>query len=142
MPCVHGGALYNRRVKEVLFFPEIDSVKRQFTQQIVDPWHSEFQPAGHWKIVEPQFQKTSQLSIERNKNIRTVQSESSKFASLLFDQIPYRMVVGTDWNAICIHRIVPGFVVYYLNIRNSERSIKECVFLFPFVAMRYLYPVP
>ena len=39
--------------------------------------------------------------IETNNNIRTVQSESSKFASLLFDQIPNRTVVGTDWNAIC-----------------------------------------
>ena len=33
-----------------------------------------------------------------NNNIRTVQSESSKFALLLFDQIPNRRVVGTDWN--------------------------------------------
>ena len=34
--------------------------------------------------------------IETNNNIRTVQSESPKFASLLFDQIPNRKVVGTD----------------------------------------------
>ena len=34
-------------------------------------------------------------------NIRTVQSESSKFASLLFDQILNRRVVGTDRHAIC-----------------------------------------
>ena len=40
------------------------------------------------------------LAIESNNNIRTVQSESSKFASLLFDQIPNRRVVGTDQNAI------------------------------------------
>ena len=40
-------------------------------------------------------------SIETNNNIRTVQSESSKFASRLFDQIPNRRVVETDRNAIC-----------------------------------------
>ena len=42
---------------------------------------------------------TISLIIETNNNIRTVQSESSKFASLLFDQIPNRRVVGTDQNA-------------------------------------------
>ena len=41
------------------------------------------------------------LRIEKNNNIRTVQSESSKFASLLFDQIPNRREVGTDRNTIC-----------------------------------------
>ena len=40
-------------------------------------------------------------TIETNSNIRTVQSELFKFASVLFDQIPNRRVVGTDWNAIC-----------------------------------------
>ena len=44
---------------------------------------------------------TYKIPIEWNNNIRTVQSESSKFASLLFDQIPNRRVVGTDGNAIC-----------------------------------------
>ena len=41
------------------------------------------------------------FEIETNNNIRTVQSESSKFASLLFDQILNRRVVGTDRHAIC-----------------------------------------
>ena len=41
------------------------------------------------------------LTIETNNNIRSVQSKSSKFASLLFDQIPNRRVVGTDWKAVC-----------------------------------------
>ena len=44
---------------------------------------------------------------------------SSKFASLLFDQIPDRRVVGTDRNThlliCCINQIVPGFVTYHLN---------------------------
>ena len=44
---------------------------------------------------------SSKFSIETNNNILTVQSESSKFASLLFDHIPNRRVVGTDRNAIC-----------------------------------------
>ena len=45
--------------------------------------------------------KYSQCAIETNNNIGTVQSESFKFASLLFDQIPNKTMVGTDWNAIC-----------------------------------------
>jgi hypothetical protein len=41
------------------------------------------------------------MVIEKNNNILTMQSESSKFAKVLFDQIPNRRVVGTDRNAIC-----------------------------------------
>ena len=38
--------------------------------------------------------------IERNNNIRTVRSESSKFATRLFDQISNRRVVENDLNAV------------------------------------------
>ena len=40
-----------------------------------------------------------------NNNICTVQSESSKFASLLFDQIPNRRVVGTNQKAVCLEKL-------------------------------------
>ena len=57
--------------------------------------------------------------IGKNNNTRTVQAESSKFASVLFDQ-GFQVWVG--WNRLechltvfCIDRITPGFVVYFVN---------------------------
>ena len=53
-------------------------------------------------LINRRFSHEGKLgTIETNNNIRKVQSESSKFASLLFDQIPNRRVVGTDRNATC-----------------------------------------
>ena len=49
-----------------------------------------------------------------------MQAESSKFASLLFDQTPNRRVVGTD--IFCIDQIVPGFIVYYLNTEIRRQA--------------------
>ena len=58
-------------------------------------------------------------SIGKNNNTRTVQAESSKFASVLFDQ-GFQIWVGWNWAkrhllVFCIDPIVPGFVVYYVN---------------------------
>ena len=72
------------------------------------------------------------VSRSRNKNYPdktcndtcTVQGESSKFASVWFDQ-GFQIWVGWNWSkrhllVICIDPIVPGFVVYYVN--NSENT--------------------
>ena len=58
-------------------------------------------------------------TIGKNNNTRTVQAESSKFASVLFDQ-GFQIWVGWNWlerhlSVFCIDPIVPGFVVYYVN---------------------------
>ena len=57
--------------------------------------------------------------IGKNNNTHTVQAESSKFASVLFDQ-GFQIWVGWNWSerhllVFCINPIVPGFVVYYVN---------------------------
>ena len=57
--------------------------------------------------------------IGKNNNTRTVQAESSKFASVLFNQ-GFQIWVGWNWlerhlSVFCIDPIVPGFVVYYVN---------------------------
>ena len=58
--------------------------------------------------------------IGKNNNTRTVQAESSKFASVLFDQ-GFQIWVGWNWSerhlsVFCIDPIVPGFVLYYVNV--------------------------
>ena len=59
------------------------------------------------------------LAIGKNNNTRTVQAESSKFLSVLFDQ-GFQIWVGwilseLHLTVFCIDLIVPGFVVYYVN---------------------------
>ena len=56
-------------------------------------------------------------TIGKNNNTRTVQAESSKFASVLFDQ-GFQIWIGWNWSerhlsVFCIDPIVPSFVVYY-----------------------------
>ena len=47
-------------------------------------------------------------------------SPSGGFASLAFDQVQLN---GTP-SAFCINQIVPGFVVYYLNVKLSKKILK------------------
>ena len=72
-------------------------------------------------------------SIGKNNNTRTVQAESSKFASVLFDQ-GFQIWVGWNWlerhlSVFCIDPIVPGFVV----------SIKICFWNFLTFMIRSFY---
>ena len=65
------------------------------------------------------LQERCSVGIGKNNNTRTVQAESSKFASVSFDQ-GFQIWVGWNWSechltVFCINPIVPGFVVYYVN---------------------------
>ena len=58
-------------------------------------------------------------AIGKNNNTHTVQAESSKFASVLFDQ-GFQIWVRRNLSkhhltVFCIDLITPGFVVYYVN---------------------------
>ena len=52
----------------------------------------------------------------KNNNTRTVQAESSKFASICLTRDSKYGLVGTDRNAI-----VPGIVVYYVNVQTVRK---------------------
>ena len=65
----------------------------------------------------------------KSNNTLTVQAESSKFASVLFDQ---EFQIWVDWNwlerhllVFCIDPIVPGFVVYYVNLSKFRQNSKQ-----------------
>ena len=65
------------------------------------------------------FRADNWAIIGKNNNTRTVQAESSKFASVSFDH-GFQIWVGWNWlerhlTVFCIDRIVSGFVVYYVN---------------------------
>ena len=65
-------------------------------------------------------------TIGKNNNTCTLQAESSKFASVLFDQgFHWLELIGTPSDGIYLDLIVPGFVVYYINW--FYLSMVECI---------------